>query len=204
MSGTLKLTDASPVQTFAEVLTVGEVEHFLGLSSVTDPERTTLLESFIAGAREQAEILQNRDLIVKQWDLTRDYFPVYEIELRQPLVSVDLFERKDSDGLTTQLAANTDYIVDIAKGIVLPPYGCSWPSFMPWPSSAVLVRFTSGFSAESVFWQDAGARIKTGMKHLISAWFNNRLPFEMGSSAAQEYPFTVTALLTAGAIKRQR
>ncbi len=206
MSATLRLTASSPQQTFAEVLEVGEVEHFLGLGSSTDPKRTALLELFIAGAREQAEILQRRDLIVKRYDLTRDDFPAYEIELREPLVSVELVQVKDAAGVTHVLVENTDYIVDTAKrpGVIMPPYGCSWPMYTPWPSSAVLVRFTSGLSAEDAFWADAGARVKIGMEHLISEWFNNRLPFELGSSAVQEYPFTVTSLLSAGAVPRFR
>jgi len=204
--GNLALTVTSPVQSFIEVLTLGEAKAFLNLPdrSPSDAAEDAMIDSFIAGAREQAEILQGgRDLVQKQYDLSLDYFPL-EIELRRPLVSVDLIQYTNSDGATTVLVANTDYIVDLARGLVMPPYGESWPSFTAWPSSAVLVRFTSGLSLTDAFWADAGARVKIGMLHLISHWYTGRLPFEMGVLAAQEYPFTVTHLLTSGAVPRFR
>jgi hypothetical protein len=203
--GALSLTASSPVQVFTEVLTLPEVIKFLELP-VRDPEdaaEQAMLEGFIAGAREQAEFLQGRDLVVKSYDLALDQFPC-EIELREPLVGVDLVKYRDSDGAYTTLVENTGYIVDLARGLVVPLYGESWPSFTPWPSSAVLVRFRSGLTSTDAFWADAGARIKIGMKHLISEWFNNRLPFELGASAVQEYPYTVTALLSAGGKARVR
>jgi hypothetical protein len=203
--GALSLTASSPVQTFTEVLALPEVIKFLELP-VRDPEdaaEQALLEGLIAGAREQAEYFQGRDLVVKSYDLALDQFPC-EIELREPLVGVDLVKYRESGGAYTTLVENTGYIVDTARGLVMPPYGESWPSFTPWPSSAVLVRFRSGMASTDAFWADAGARVKIGMKHLISAWFNNRLPFELGASAVQEYPLTVTALLSAGAKVRVR
>jgi uncharacterized phiE125 gp8 family phage protein len=204
--GAIALTASSPVQSFTEPLTHGEVQAFLGLPVRVPPDdaEQDMLTGFIAGAREQAEYLQGRDLVVKQYDLSLDYFPPCEIELREPLVGVDLVRLRDSAGDYTTLAEGVGYIVDLARGLVLPPYGESWPSFTPWPSSAVLVRFRSGRTATDAFWADAGARVKIGMKHLISAWFSNRLPFELGASAVQEYPFTVTSLLSAGAKQRVR
>jgi len=208
MHGSLNLTVSSPVQSFTEPLSLAEMKSYLNVPdrAVADSYENTHIESLIQAAREQAEILQRRDLVRKQWDLSMDAFPTAEIELRDPLVSVDLFKYRDSDGNYTTLAENTDYVVDTAKhpGVVTPAYGESWPSFTAWPSSAVLVRFTSGLVSTDVFWNDAGARVKNGMKLLISAWWNNRLPFEVGSGALVEYPFTVTACLSYGAVPRAR
>lgn len=208
MRGSLNLTASSPVQSFTEPLTLFEVKSYLNVPdrAVADVYENNEIEHLIQAAREQAEILQGRDLVEKQWDLSLDCFPADVIELREPLVSVDLVRYRDSDGNYTALAEGTDYIVDTAKhpGVVMPAYGETWPSFTPWPSSAVLVRFTSGLASTDAFWNDAGARVKNGMKLLISAWWNNRLPFEMGSAAAQEYPFAVTACLSYGAVARAR
>lgn len=205
--GNLALTVTSPVQSFDEPLSLAEVKAFLGLPerSPADSEEDAMLEGFIAGAREVAEILQNRDLVEKQYDLALDYFPC-QIELRTPLVSVDLVQYTDSDGDETALVEDTDYIVDLARGLVMPPYSESWPSVTLWPSSGVLLRYTSGLSSTDAFWADAGARVKIGMKHLISAWFNGRLPFENTPGAQQsvELPYTVTALLSMGAVPRVR
>jgi len=202
--GSLALTVSSPPQTFAEPLTLNEVKKYLELperSPVDDGEDATI-EGFIIGAREQAELLQNRDLVEKQYDLRLDYFPC-EIQLRTPLASVDLITYKNSDGDTITLVEGTDYIVDTARGLVMPVYNGYWPSATLWPSSAVLVRFTAGYSTTDMFWSDSGQRILVGMKELINHWYTERLPFEMGNIAAQEYPFTVTMLLSAGAVPRQ-
>lgn len=204
--GSLNLTVSSPVQTFTEPLSVSVVAPYLGLTeSVLLPEDETELNMLIAAAREQAEILQNRDLIRKQWDLSLDYWPeCQEIELRDPLVSVDRLQYINNANVAHLLVENTDYIVDTAKhpGVVMAPYNQTLPSFTPWPSSAILVRFTSGYSATDLFWSGSGQRIKNGMLLLISAWYNNKLPFEIGASAIQEYPYAVTSCLEYGALRR--
>jgi len=204
MHGSLNLTVSSPAQSFVEPLIFSEVKSYLGIPerSPADLYEDDAIESLIIAAREQAEILQGRDLVRKQWDLSLDCFPGGAIELRDPLASVDLIQYRDSTGVYASLVEGAGYIVDSAKhpGVVMPPWGLTWPSFEPWPTSAVVVRFTSGLAPSDLFWANAGHRIKNGMKMLISAWYNNRLPFEIGASAIQEYPYAVTACLGYGAL----
>ena len=196
MSGTLKLTRTSPVQTFAEPLTEAEVAGYLRLpelgdGAIADPAASADIRRFISAAREQAELFQGRDLVSKQWDLRLDYLGVPSIQLREPLVSVDLFTYKDSDGTTTTLAEGTDYIIDTAQSLVMPPYNESWPSFTGWPTSAILIRHTVG--AEPV-----PAQCQVGMLILISDWFNDRLIFGTGKAAADSYPQRLRLLLGSG------
>lgn len=195
--GALELTDASPAQTFTEPITKAEVRTWLNIteSSPADSEQDALLDGLISAAREKAELLQGRDLIPKQYDLYLDYL-CGDIELRTPLVSVDLVRYTDSDGNTITLSEGTDYVVDTARGLIHPPYGETWPSFTPAPSSAVLIRFTSGYSADHPFWLNAGQRILMGMRLLITIWHENRLP------ADGELPPAVTVLLSSGAVPR--
>ena len=206
-TGSLNLTVTSPIQTFSEPLTLAEVQVWLGVPvlSPVDAESDTLISALISAAREQAEVLQGRDLIEKQWTLTLETFPPV-VELRPPLVSVQSVTYKDSDGTTHTLAENTDYIVDTSKhpGIIMPPYGESWPSFTGWPTSPITIAFTSGFASTAAFWNEAGARVKLGMKMLISAWFNRRLPFEPSNIGISEMPFTVTALPSTGSLRVPR
>ena len=208
MFGSLALTESSPPQSLSEIRTRAEGQSSLRLPdrSPADQAEDDELTSLIVAAREQAEILQGRDLIRKQFDLSLDYWNNYRIELRDPLVSVDLFQYKDSTGAVTVMAENTDYIVDTARhpGFVSPPYNKTWPTFATWPSSAILIRFTSGYAENSPFWSDAGARVKNGMKLLINNWYHNRLPFEKGMDATAEYPFAVTACLSYGSLVRAR
>lgn len=206
--GSERLTEASPQQTLTEPLTVAEVKAYLKLPelSPTDTDQDDLIGSFIQAAREQAEIMQGgRDIVRKQFDRYHDYWPGCEIELRHPLISVDLVKYRDSAGNYTTLVEGADYIVDTAKepGLLLQPFGQTFPSYDPWPSSSLLIRYTSGYSSNSVFWLDAGARVRNGMRMLIAWWFNNRLPFE-NATVLSEYPYTVTQCLRTGSIPRAR
>lgn len=194
MAGILVLTETSPLQTFTEPLTVSEVEMHLGLTapSPADSAYTAELEMFIAAAREQAEIFQCRDLVAKQQDLTLDYWSCEAIQLRQPLSTVDLVRYRDSNGNYTTMVEGTDYIVDLVRGCILPPFNRNWPMFTPWPSSAILIRFTCAAP------RYLPKPVKIGMLRLISDWFNDRLPFSTGADAARGYPLRLQVLLAAG------
>src|SRR5690242_1921125 len=83
--GTLNLTDASPAQSFTEPVTVTEAKAACAIPDgygAHDEE----IAGLIVAARVQAEILQNRDLVRKQWDLSLDYWNNVRIQLRAPLV----------------------------------------------------------------------------------------------------------------------
>lgn len=206
--GTLNLTVSSPAQTFAEPITLEEACTYLRIGVPGDEDTVNEINAFISGAREQAEILQNRDLVLKSWDLTFDYWMSYRIALRTPLIAVDLVQYTNSDGIVTtmQPGPTKDYIVDTNKqpGTISPPYNGTWPTFTALPSSALLIRFRSGYQSTDPFWSDAGARIKVGMKLLISAWWNNRMPFELGSGSAGEYPWAISSCLGYGSLVRVR
>lgn len=207
--GTLNLTESSPAQSFTEPFTVAEAKTFLNLPArlEVDEEEDALIEAMIVAARESAEIIQGRDLVQKQYDLSLDYWRDYRVELRPHLASVDLVRYKDSNGATTDLVENTDFIVDTSKhpGILTPAYNHTWPAFTPWPSSAILIRFTAGLTSSHSFWSDAGARVRMGMRYLIAHWFENRNAFERGAGRdVTEFPYTVTQLLQMGAIRRAK
>jgi uncharacterized phiE125 gp8 family phage protein len=204
-NGSIALTDSSPPQTFEEPFTLEEIKAFLKIPvrSPTDPEEDALICDLISAARVVAEYFQGRDLVLKQWDLHLDFWIDYFIKLRDNLISVDLFQVRSSDGSYDTLVENTDFIVDTSKspGLVAPPYNEMWFTFTPWPSSAILIRFTCGIANNSVFWQADGRAVKAGMRRLIADWYSNRLPFEKLLDPAREIPFGVTALLTTGALK---
>lgn len=205
--GSLSLTSTSPVQSFVEPISLLEAKTYLNLPdrSPQDNEENSMVDMFIGAARRQAESVYGRDLVRKQWDLTLDYFWDYEIELRDPLISVDLFQYKDSGGSITAMVENTGYLVNTAAhpGRVTPVFNTFWPSIIPYPTGAILLRFTSGYSPTDTFWSDEGYGIKAGMLMLISAWYNNRLPFD-AVRAVSEYPYAVTALFETGALRRVR
>ena len=180
-----KLTVTSPPQSPTEPLTVAVVKTILRIPTA-DTTKDSMIELYIVAARQLAETRQGRDLVGKQWDLTMDCFPRV-IETRDNLSTVDLLRYRDSDGNYTTLVQNTDYIVDTVQGLVMPPYGESWPSFTAWPSSAVLCRYT-------VAPPTIDEEIKLGMKFAISLWYNNGIPAELGASAVQQYPYCLGLL----------
>lgn len=191
--GTLELTVSSPPQSFCEPLSLDEVRQFLHIteSSPADLEEQAMLEGMVIAAREIAERYQGVDLTVKQYDLYLDSLPS-EIDLGYPLQSVDLVQYTNSASVATALTAGTDYVVDTARGLVLPAYGVSWPSFTAYPSGAILVRFTRGYPENHPFWSSSGQRILQGMKLLITMWHEQRIP-------VGEVPETVVWLFNMGA-----
>lgn len=200
--GTLTLVDGETPPN--EPLTIDDVLTHLRLDS--DEAQLDLISVYISAARFQAEILQNRDLVKKQYELVYDYWPEYRIRLRAPVVSVDSITCKSLDGSVKTLTENTDYIVDLKKepAIIAPPWNISWYAFTPWPSSSITITFTAGYDPEAQYWTGKGSLVKAGMLLLISAWYENRIPFATGISATNEYPFAVTHCLTQGALKRAR
>ena len=196
--GTERLTDTSPPQSFAEPLTVAEVVSYLRLPSAmaADAAMESELGAMIASARGRAEIAQGRDLVLKQWDRWHDYWPSYRIELRSPVNSVDLIQYRNSDGVYARLTENTDFIVDKSKqpAVVAPPYNLSWPTFNPWPSSALLIRYTSGVASTDSWWAECGPMVKSGMRLLIKSWFN-REPADEGK---------IQSLLSSGYVPRAK
>jgi uncharacterized phiE125 gp8 family phage protein len=188
--GTLKLTVTSPVQTFTEPITATEMAAFLRLPGTLSVADEALLESQIQAAREVAEMMQGRDLVAKQCDLWLDCFGGGEIELRDPLASVDLITYKGSDGTTTPLIADTDYIVDTVRSLVMPVENGSWPSASLWPSSAVLIRHTTAPPT-------IDATVLNGIRYLVAGWFEGRLPFG-GYESVQEMPLSVREVFVIG------
>jgi len=208
--GSLTLTEASPVQVFAEPLTIEEVGSFLKLSEDEWTLEQDTINALISGARAEAEKLQGRDLIRKQWDLVMDYWPYRPsmrsavIELRDPLVSVDLLKYRDSTGSWTTLTENVDYVVDPSKhpGIVTTPTNNWWPSFTPWPSSSILLRFTSGMDASSQFWTEGNAQVKNGMKFWIADRFYNRTPRVLGRGESEATSDPIGDMMSHGSLLR--
>lgn len=204
------LQDASPSD---EPFQVSDAQGFL----VIDPSNATAnLQEMITAARLEAENENGRELAQKQYKLVLDRFPTNSqfwasfgasvagpyygerpynsyapgdgrIELLDPLVSVDSFTYRKSDGTVVPLVEDTHYLVDVDKhpGELCPPYGQQWPSDTLWPASPIQITFTVGLTPAQV-----PAVIKNGMKLLISEWYENRLPFS-GVRFVAELPYSV-------------
>lgn len=122
------------------------------------------------------------------------------IELLDPLISVDEVRYTDADGQVTVMTADTDYIVDLLKhpGLIATPPDTPWPSPAAglWPTSAVQIDFTAGFTPET-----CPQRYKQGILLLVSQWYENRIPYEALRFVA-ELPFSVASLFGSDPIYR--
>lgn len=181
----LKLTVTSPAQTFTEPLTLQEVKEQLEIPD-TDTTRDLLISAYIIAAREVAEECQQRDLVSKQWDMWLSGWPYY-IDLREGVVSIDTFRYRREDGDYVSMTATTDYIFDSALGRLVPPVNGLWPTATLWPISAIEITFT-------VTAQAVSEKLKRGMLFLITMWYQNRIPAELGASEVQQYPFMLSLL----------
>jgi uncharacterized phiE125 gp8 family phage protein len=203
---TRRLTVTSPPQSWEEPVSLAQAKKFIKLPPrpIPDPAEDLELGMYISSARYQAEVMQGRDLVQKQWDLALDYWPQNQmIILAAPLVSVDLVQRTDWTGTVTVMnqGPQGDYVVDKFRepGFITPPYNHLFPAFVPQPSSAVLVRFTSGLTPDDAWWQLQGQNVMNGMLMLIHQWFTKKLPFVQGAPV-QEIPFGLTCALRQGAL----
>lgn len=189
--GVLQLVESSPVS-FDEPFKIEDIKTH---AKVQNDAEDFLIAQYIHGARKYAEIEQNRDLVPKLWDLYLDSFCATEIQLRIPLNSVESIQYTDSDGNTVGLTEGVEFRVDTARGLVMPMTGQSWPSFTAQSSSAVRIRFNSGYSSTHPFWSHDGALLKMGMLYLITGWIWRRVPFVApGEPLGGELPFSVACL----------
>ena len=129
-----------------EPISLAEAKLHLRLDLTTED---VLIAALITAAREHCEILTWRALATQTVEMILNNFPsVNSIELsRPPLQSVTSVKYKNSAGVETTMAI-TDYIViaDKTPGEIILPYSRQWPSFIPFPSGAVRIRYVCGHS----------------------------------------------------------
>lgn len=119
------------------------------LTSANTFAEDTLLQSYIAAAREYGESITRRAFATQTLELLLDYFPT-EIELPMPpLQSVTSIKYKDSAATETTIA-DTEYIVDTDSNIgkIVLAYGKTWPIFTAYPLNPIRVRFVSGYTTD--------------------------------------------------------
>jgi uncharacterized phiE125 gp8 family phage protein len=133
------------------------------------------LTLYLYSAVEHAEAIMRRKLLTQTWDYWIDAFPETDyIDLPfGNLQSVTHVSYVDSSGDVTYLAAGTDYDVNTAGdgvGQIVLPYGASWPSFTPYPSHPVRIRFVCGWASADAIPPD----IANAVKMIAADLYENR------------------------------
>ena len=89
------------------------------------------------------------------------------------LQSVTHIKYTDSDGTQTTMTVTTEYIVELNGdrcGRIVLPYGVSWPSFTPYPSNPIVIRFICGWTAANLI----PGTIRKAVKMLCAKFYKSR------------------------------
>jgi len=174
---------------------VSLVEAKLHLRVTTDTDNT-LISDLITAARQYCEAITNRALASATFELILDDF-TDKIVLPMPPVESNTVSIKytDSDSIETTLAT-TEYILYTSEpAILIPDYGIDWPSFTPYPTGAVKIRYTAGYRAAST---DENLHIPEAIKQaillVIGHFYENRQEYIVGQTIAK-IPLAAESLL---------
>ena len=135
----------------------------------------SLLTGIIQTAREYVEDITRRALLTQTWDYYLDRFPS-ENFIKLPfgnLASVTHIKYTDSDSTETTMTVSTDYIVETnGEGIgrIVLPYGVSWPTFTPYSSNPIVIRFVCGWTTAAL----VPSKIRSAILLIASDLYENR------------------------------
>ena len=119
------------------------------VNSATTSEDDDLTDMIVDG-RETVERITRRRLLTQTWDYFLDAFPNDEF-IKIPfgnLQSITSVMLTDSDGNDTILDEGTDYLVELngtQHGMIVLPFGESWPADVLYPSNPIAIRFVCGW-----------------------------------------------------------
>lgn len=110
-----------------------------------------VLEEFEKSIRWDVEHYLRRALLTQTWDYYLDAFPSVNY-IKLPfgrLQSITSIVYKDSDGDSTTMTANTEYLVETngdGIGRVVLPDGVDWPGDSLYPSNPITIKFLCGWT----------------------------------------------------------
>jgi len=167
-----------------EPVTLAQAKAWLRTEVSADDD---LVTSLIISAREQVEVLTNRQLINATWQLTMRGFddPRYTSEDDAlgnlitlpvgPVSSVSSIAYRDEDGVARTWAASgyvTD-ITDLMGAVSLAPDG-EWPETEVHPA-AVTITWVAGFGSTAASVPEG---VKQGIRLMLAAAYEDRAPTE--------------------------
>ena len=138
-----------------------------------------LLNDDIVAARVHVEDITRRALLTQTWDYCPKAFPAGNT-IKLPhgnLQAVTFIKYKKSDWASSAddvtLVEGTDYIVETNGdqcGKIVLPYGASWPSFTPYPSNPITIRYTCGWTTRALI----PGTIRKAVKMLCAKFYKSR------------------------------
>lgn len=136
-----------------------------------EPEDNPLILGLVSGARDYFETAMDRQLTTATWELRQSAFPALWQELPYPpLRSVVSIKYDDADGNEQTLATSVyNVVTSDTPGWIELADGQQWPATDTGPE-VVRIQFTAGFGDPSA----VPELVKSGIKMLVSHWYDNR------------------------------
>ena len=163
----------------SEPITQDEAKEHLRIEQTDDIEND-YIDAIIKAAREHVEDICRRALLTQVWDYYLDGFPSADF-IKLPfgnlqttgLVITYYSVDTDDSKKTNTMTLTTDYLIETngeACGKIVLPYGETWPSFTAWPTQAVKVHYTCGWTTRAL----VPNRIKAAIRLLCGDMYANR------------------------------
>lgn len=121
-----------------------------------DMSENELLESIVKAAREQVEAITRRALFTQTWDYWLDGWPPGD-RIKLPFGNLQTaglsVKYTNSAGTQTTMTLTTDYLIETngeGCGYIVLPYNDTWPSFTPYPTHPIVIRFTCGWTTRAL------------------------------------------------------
>lgn len=185
-----------------EPATLAEAKLALRIDDLLDATENAAQEArltfLLKAARQACEAFAGKTWNDTTWEYVLDDFPSWHtysvhhhhhgaivLPRATPLIEVVSITYRDSGGTITPWAA-THYVedADSEPGRVLPAYGETWPSFTPYPTGAVRVRYRAGLELTSPVTPDEHAEVrKLATLMLMAHWWQNPEPAQTTGAA---------------------
>jgi uncharacterized phiE125 gp8 family phage protein len=134
-----------------------------------------LIAKYLTAAVNHVEDITSRKLCTQTWDYYLDAFPCGD-SIKIPfgnLASVTHIKYTDSDGSETTMTVTTEYLVETngeGCGMIVLPYGVSWPSFTAYTSHPIVIRFVCGWTIPAL----VPNKIKAAILLVLADLYQNR------------------------------
>ena len=181
-----------------EPVTLAEAKQHLRVDSNDD-------DAYIAGlvraAREWVEQYLDRTLVLTQWAVRFDRFPIdstQDIELPRPPIATAGTATAISltytlENGSTAAYSSASYRVDrySTPAAVKTLYGQTWPPHL-WDDNALTITYWAGYGANS---NDVPAAIRHAMLMLVAHWYDGSRSGVLTGTISKEVEFGVKSLL---------
>ena len=175
----------------SEPITTAEAKSQLRISG---SDEDTLIDNYIAVARETLEVLMRRAFITQTITVKYDKFPSEFRLPRPPAISVTSISYVDTDG-ASQTWGSSNYTVDtqVEPASIVPAYDVDYPDTRDIPN-AVTVVYQAGYGAAS----DVPESIRLAIRLLVGSYYENR---EATSTARiHELPLGIQMLIASNEV----